>query len=200
MNTLTFDEAMHQYKLDGVIIPSVTQVLKGVGIIDFSNVPAYLLDKACKFGIAAHKATELFDLKTLDEATLDINLKPYLDGWIKFIQDTGFVFETIEKQLYSSIYRFAGTPDRVGRIDGILTIPDVKTGFEVSPANGIQLGGYEILVKENQKKKEKIRRLSVLLTDEGSYKTQEYKDKNDLNVFLAALSVYNWRLKNGKLN
>ena len=199
MDKLTFDELIHQYKYDGAVVPSVTQILKGVGMIDFSNVPSHLLDQACKFGTAAHKATELYDLGTLDEAALDLNLRPYLDGWIKFKKDTGFEVVTIEQMYFSSIYRFAGKPDRIGRIDGVLTIPDIKTSFEISPANAIQLSGYEMLVAESMVIKEKIQRMTVLLTPDGNYKIEVYKGKSDSNIFLAALSVYNWRAKNGKL-
>lgn len=197
-NKLTFDEALHQYKLDGVIIPSVTQVLKGAGIIDFSMIPVARLEAACQFGIAAHRATALSDKGTLDEVALDDNLRPYLSGWRLFRQEYGFVPDIIEQPMYSRIYRVAGTPDRIGkwRIDDSIIIPDIKTGSALSPANALQLAAYEMIVKENLTKKEKIKRLSVLLTPDGKYKIQEYKDKNDINVFLSALSVYNFKEKN----
>jgi hypothetical protein len=200
---LTFDSEKHQYFLDGVSLPSVTQVLQGVGIIDFSKVPAHLLEAARKFGTAVHKATELYDKGTLDEESLDINLRPCLAGWKLFRQEYGFVPEFIEEPIYSKVYRVAGTPDRVGiwRIDDSLIIPDIKTTFEISPANSIQLAGYELMVRESNKaigNKVKIKRISVLLNNEGKYKIEEHKDKNDANVFIAALAVFNWRQKNGK--
>jgi hypothetical protein len=195
---LTLDSEKHQYSLDGVSLPSVTKVLQGVGIIDFSNVPASLLDSACKFGTAAHRATEFYDKGTLDEESLDPNLRPYLDGWILFRQEYGFVPEIIEQPMYSKIYRVAGTPDRIGkwRIDDSLILPDIKTGFELSPANAIQLAGYELIFKEQLKGKHKIKRMSILLNGEGTYKIKEYVDKNDMQIFLAALSVFNWKERN----
>lgn len=195
---LTFNEELHQYKLDGVVIPSVTQVLQGVGIIDFSGIPIARLDAARIFRIAAHKATALSDKGTLDEKELDENLRPYLDGWRLFRQEYGFIPALIEQPLFSKIYRVAGTPDRIGnwRIDDSIIIPDIKTGFELSPTHAIQLAGYELIFKEDLKVKSKIRRLSVLLNEKGKYKIQEYKDKNDLSVFLSALSVYNFKEKN----
>lgn len=199
-NKLEFDEANHIYRLDGVVIPSVTQVLKGAGLIDFSKVPPSLLEAACKFGTAVHKATELWDKGTLDEESLDPNLRPYLNGWILFRQEYGFEPISIEEILYSKIYRIAGTPDRIGkwRIDDSIIIPDIKTGFELSPANAIQLSGYELMYKENLKGKHKIKRMSISLNEESTYKIQEYKDKGDVNILIAALSIYNWRQKNGK--
>jgi len=202
MSDLKFDEVKHQYTYGGAPIPSVTQVLKGVGIIDFSMVPAARLEAACLFGTAAHRATALSDKGTLDEEALDTNLRPYLDGWQLFCQEYGFVAEFIEEPMYSKIYRVAGTPDRIGkwRIDESIVIPDIKTSFDFSPANAIQLAGYELIFKEQLKKKHKIKRLSILLNCEGTYKIQEYKDKNDTNIFIAALAVYNWKGKNGARN
>jgi hypothetical protein len=178
-----------------------------VGIIDFSNIPAPRLEAACQFGIAAHKATALSDKGTLDEVSLDNNLRPYLAGWRLFRQEYGFLPEYIEQPMYSKVYRVAGTPDRIGQwhIDDSIIIPDIKTGFELSPANGIQLAGYELIFKENYKNftgkpAKKVKRLSVLLNDEGTFKVQEYKDKNDVNVFLATLSVWNWKGRNGTRN
>lgn len=197
---LTFDSALHQYKLEGVTIPSITQVLKGTGIIDFSMVPTARLEAACLFGTAAHRATALSDKGTLDEDNLDNFLRPYLSGWRLFRQEYGFIPEVIEQPMYSKIYRVAGTPDRVGRwrIDDSLIIPDIKTGVELSAANALQLSAYEMIVKENLTKKEKTKRMSILLTPDGKYKIQEYKSKNDLNIFIAALSVYNWKGQNAK--
>ena len=204
-NNLVFEEDKHQYSLGGVMLPSVTQVLTGVGIIDFSNVPPAVLEAACKFGTAAHKATALYDKRTLDEETLDPNLRPYLDGWILFRQEYGFTPTVIEQPMYSKIYHFAGTPDRLGnwRIDNSLIVPDIKTGSQFYPANPIQLAAYEILIRETApwpqvNKGLKIKRLSILLNDKGTYKIKEYSDKRDKDIFICALSLYNWRIKHGK--
>lgn len=205
MNEIVFEQATHTYRVDGVVIPSVTQALKEVGIIDFSMVPASRLDAACAFGTAVHKATELWDRGTLDYEALDANIIPYLEGWIKFCKDTGFTSIAIELPLYSKLYRFCGMLDRLGtwRKNTSVLIADIKTGVDLSPATAIQTAGYEILVRENEiegfvGKRMKTTRISVLLNSEGTYKIEEYKDKNDANVFIAALSVFNWRIKNGK--
>ncbi|TBR16981.1 hypothetical protein EPO66_03635 [bacterium] len=153
---LTFDKDSHSYKLNGVVIPSVTQILQKVGISDFSMVPADRLESARKFGSAVHLACELFDKGTLDECALDSNLWPYLDAWVSFKKEYALEFISIEKPITSVIYRVAGTPDRIAKSD-------------------------------------KRRRLAVLLNEEGTYKVTEYKDKNDWQIFIAALSVTNWK-------
>lgn len=111
--TLEFSEEGHCYKLSGVSIPSVTQVLQTAGLVDFSRVPLDVLEAARRFGTAVHKACELLDKGTLDERSLDPNLWPYLDAWSDFKKDYKPEFIEIEKPICSITYRVAGTPDRI---------------------------------------------------------------------------------------
>lgn len=200
-DNLTLDDN-HIYRLDGVPIPGVSEILQAAGISDFSAIPADRIEASCQFGVAVHKACELSDLGTLDIGVLDNNLRPYLQGWETFRQEYGVSCEAIEQKLYHPLYRFAGTIDRIAhwRIDDSLLIIDIKSGAD-NPAIAIQLRAYELLVKGNTQTKEKIKRVAVMLNDTGTYKIKEYNDKNDINIFLSALSIYNFkRRKNGNKN
>jgi len=190
-NELVFNPETHEYFLNGSKLPGVTSILQDTGIIDLSGIPYARLEAAREFGIAVHSACELYDLDDLNEKELDHNLRPYLDAWIKFKTDTGFELIEIEKPVYSVRYRFAGTPDRIGAFDG-LTLVDIKSTAALSPATALQTAGYEIAHNEFSADKIK-KRMTVLLTANGEYKLEPHKDKNDINVFLAALSVFNWR-------
>lgn len=190
-NKLVFDEIKHEYFLNGAKLPSVTKVLQGAGVIDLSGIPLDKLEVARQRGIDVHSACELYDLNNLQEGYSN----PYLDAWIEFRRDTGFMPLEIEKFVYSARYRFAGTPDRVGMLNK-LTIVDIKTSEDLSPATALQTAGYELAYNEMNGNKAK-ERVAVLLTAEGKYKIEPYRDKNDINVFLAALSIHNW--KKGKL-
>jgi hypothetical protein len=206
-NKLTFNKETHEYFFNGAKLPSVTHILQDAGIIDLSGIPFSRLEAAREFGSAVHLACQLYDEDNLNEKTLDHNLRPYLDAWVKFEkdtgfeiiefeEDTGFVIIENENPICSPKYRFAGTPDRVGRLD-CLTIVDIKSTAELSPAIGIQTAGYQIAWNETHEEKVK-KRIAVLLQPDGKYKIESYKDKNDTNVFLAALSVFNWKKRNLK--
>lgn len=194
MNNLFFDPIHHIYTLNGLRVRSVTQILQEAGLVDYSHVPAMVLEAARKFGTAVHKATELYDLDNLDESILDNALRPYLDGWKKFRKDTGVIIEAVEEMVCSEKYRFAGKPDRRVILDkrGIL---DIKTSFEMLPAVRLQTAGYELAYNEGRAVKDKShRRLAVLLNDDGGgYKIEEYRNKNDANIFLAALTICNFK-------
>jgi len=47
-----FFEELHEYRVDGVLVPSVTQALKETGMIDYSMIPQDVLQSAAKRGTA----------------------------------------------------------------------------------------------------------------------------------------------------
>ena len=186
---LEFSEKDHVYLLDGKVIPSCTQILQGVGLIQFNGVSPDVLQRAAAFGTACHRACHLDDLGDLDEQSLDPNLKPYLDAWRTFRGD--LKFDSIEQPLWHPVYGFAGTPDRFVVGYPQPTIYDIKTGTTVYPVTAIQLAGYAILADIPT-----ARRLVVQLKPDGKYQVHEFKERTDRGVFLSALSVYKWRIKN----
>lgn len=196
MATLDFHPEDHLYTLDGVEIPSVTQVLKEVRILDYSFVNQEVLQRAARFGMAVHRATELYDRGVLDFSTLDGALLPYLEQWIKFRGDFGFSPELIEYRDYSRKYRFGFTLDRTGVFNksiyaGKRALVDLKTGIDL-PGFRIQTGAYEGVHNELFPKNKIKLRVCVLLSDHG-YKIEEHKDKADYSTFLACLQIYNFR-------
>lgn len=142
-------------RVDGVgrLYPSVTTILKAEGFIN----TAYYDDWSRDRGSMIHLATAYDDQGELDEETLDPVIIPYLDAWRKFRKESGFAPEKIEPPLMSTVYRYAGTPDRIGELPG------------------------------------RIKRAAVELHDDGTYKLVPFTDRQDVNLWLAALSVHNWK-------
>jgi hypothetical protein len=64
MSGLTYDDATHTYKLDGVVVPSVTQVLTAAGVID----NRWFTEEATHRGQLVHVATMLMDQGELNDA------------------------------------------------------------------------------------------------------------------------------------
>ena len=185
---LTFDESNHEYRLDGIKLPSVTQVLQGAGLSDFSKVNPELLERAKKFGTATHITCALFDDNRLDMKSLDPALEPRLEAWILFKRDFGITkFTEIEKQVYSTKYQYAGCLDRLWE-DALI---EIKTCTTIPKTTGLQLVGYQGAYEEMYKVKIK-RRICVQLLD-GTYKMEEYKDRTDFRVFTSCLSIVNWQ-------
>lgn len=181
--SLVFDETEHKYFFDGVEIPSVTTILKDEGFID----PTYYDEYSRTRGKYVHKACALWDRNVLDLETLDPIIKSYLGGWTAFLKDSKFKIIDIEKRIEPlGGLGFAGTPDRIGWLNGDLAVIDIKTG-KPEQWTALQLAGYEILRGDS------LKRVAVQLTVEGKYKTYRYTDRTDRAVFMAALAVHNWK-------
>lgn len=190
---LTFDADTHRYQLNGVSLPSVTQVIGYLN--DFSQVPPETLERACHFGTAVHKATELYDLGTLDVDSLDPALVPYLDAWKKFLADTGFINEFVEEKVFSKKYGYAGTVDRIGILQRHRSIIDIKSMSSISNSHSIsvQTAGYEQAFSEMwDENKQSFRRYALQLKGNGNYNLVPYNDMTDFNVFLSCLNIYKW--------
>lgn len=188
MDNLIFRESDHSYMLHGVSLPSVTQIIADAGL--YGNT-SYFTDYSRDRGSFVHKAIEYHLSGELSEETLDPVIVPYLDAWKRFQSEANYISDLCEERLASNVYRFAGTIDHIGYLDGHFCIIDVKTSVVASAATGIQLAGYEILLSARG-----ARRFALHLQDNGNYKLIEYKDRNDRNIFLAALALWIWKQNN----
>jgi hypothetical protein len=191
---LVFDNDSHTYKINGLIIPSVTQIIQGAGLTNFDNVPDFILKEKADLGTKVHSATELYDKGTLDRKSLHPVLKRYLNSWIEFKKDYGFIVEGIEDTYYHPLYNFIGRVDRTGLINNKKVLVDIKSGMKYK-THAIQTAGYQILYDYDKHKTERIKeRLTVYLSETG-YKVEPNKNPNDTNVFLAALTIFNFLKK-----
>lgn len=184
---LTFNEERHEYKLNGVIIPSVTQVLEGVGLSDISKIPTDILERSRRFGTFLHKTIEYHCKQTLDLIDLDVSLKSSLDGWINFCKDYKYKMKNVEHRGASETYRFGYTIDQMGKYkDGDILI-DIKSGI-AQPSHKYQMGGYAIAEGKN---------IHVGLLYLNPIFPRGYKfiliknNKREQAVFLSALTIYN---------
>jgi hypothetical protein len=189
---LTFNDEKHIYKLDGLVIPSVTQIMHGSGLVDLEWISQEILDNTSDLGKKVHKTTELYDKETLDVKVLHPTLKNYLDGWIKFRKDFNFTPAEIELQLFHELYKYAGRIDRIGLIGKELTLLDIKSGTK-QKSHQIQTMGYKLLYDQNKKKPEQIKRRMIVYLSEEGYKTEQHNNDTDRNIFLAALTISNYK-------
>jgi hypothetical protein len=192
---IVFNKEKHEYTLDGNKLPSVTHILQKTGFYDFDMVKPEIIEAAADFGKCAHKGAELYDLNDLDERALARPLKPYLESWKRFREDTGFIPIEIEKPVYSKKYRYAGTPDRIGTIGNAITVVEIKSTAQIDRVSAIQAIAYLEAYNEDKPLKEKAtKRMVVQLCPDGMYRLpkKDFFKPTDFNTFLAALTVYNF--------
>lgn len=146
-----FEREKHAYTYKGVLLESVTQILKSEGFIDTT----FYTEEGRDRGTRVHEATYHDDMNITNETEPEI--MPYLLAWRKFKKDTGFIPQICETPMMCKAYLYAGTPDVVGELPG------------------------------------RVRRAAVELHDDGSYRFIPYNSRQDVNLWIAVLSIRNWK-------
>ena len=138
-----FEESTHTYKIDNIVVPSVTQIIS-FGDETYKDIPAHILEQAGVRGTAIHQATELID----EDIPYNIPSKwqGYTKAYEQYLADNKPCWTHTEQILGSDKYMFAGTVDRL--ISD--SIADIKTSRDRHDDNWkLQLEGYSLLAKEN---------------------------------------------------
>jgi hypothetical protein len=186
----TFDESTHTYTLEnGVVLPSVTTVLKAEGY--YGDAVKYFTEFSRDRGTYVHKIVQYHLEGCLDVDSIDAALMGYYEAWLKFECESTFKPTIIETSMVSDRIGFAGTPDLIGTFSNHESIIDIKSGI-VGPVVGLQTAAYEILYSKRAK------RFSLQLKSNGNYSLMEYTNRQDSGIFAAALAGWHWK-KNNKI-
>ncbi len=96
--------------------------------------------------------------------------------------------EQSEQQHYSEKYGYAGTLDLLGELPTGPALIDAKSTVTLYPTVGPQTAAYAELVK-----RPKINRYALMLSPDGNYELKHLNNRGDWSVFLAAITIHNWR-------
>ena len=194
---IQFDPIAHTYAIDGQPVPSVTQILADIGFVDTT----WFTEESRTRGTYVHRLIELHILQELDESTVDESLAGYFAAFRKFQEESDIDIDTwtVEKPLASKVHRFAGTPDFVGIINGKCAVIDLKTSVTVSASEQLQTAAYKMLLDESRQLGMPVtHRFSLHVTADGNYRLIEHRDRQDRQIFMAALSCWHWQRNNGR--
>lgn len=139
---LTFDEAGHIYRLNGLVIPSVTTLMKPLSDDFYRTVDPEVLDRAARRGTAIHNAVENFTTFGIQDIAPQYagHFQSFLQWWELRKPEP----LAMEHKVYHKILRYAGTVDLVAIIGGRLTLVDYKSSAQVnSKLCAVQLEGYD---------------------------------------------------------
>ncbi len=182
--TTTFDKATHEYKIGGVIVASVTQIIKEMGIIDAQ----YFTEYATTRGTYVHDSTVMIDNDSLDEAALSEPLRPYIEAYKLFRSQVDYKPVYIEHDLYDKALMFAGTPDRICEINGTPAVLDLKTSGPQA-WHKAQTALYLHLTSVSNVKK-CLARYSLYLSANGAFKLKRHQDDSDIPAALLLVSAH----------
>ena len=184
---LTFDEQRHEYRMLGSVVPSVTQILRPLS--DFSGVSRAVLDAKRDLGQRVHLACQLADEDDLDEASVEPDVAPYLQGWRQFRRDTGALVLLNEGKVADPLLLYAGTLDRVVEINGERWLIDLKTCISTPLAVGPQTAAYLRALGDSSV----THRGALRLRPDGTYRLDALTGADDWACFVACLTLHRFK-------
>lgn len=185
-----YDHDLHIYRAGGRIIPGATEILRDAGF----EYPAGNMDK----GKAVHLATQFYDEYTLNPdrygfPVVGDDIYGYLEGWIKFRKETGFVPTRIEEPNINATLCFGATLDREGVVTGNKAhwLVEVKKYFP-PPFTALQLALQDLTLPKLSRPRKLV---AVELRPNGDYHIYRYDDPNDRQMALFLVSLYWYKRK-----
>ena len=143
---LEFIESSHTYLYRGVIIPSVTQLMKRSSEEHYQGISEQRLAIAANRGTRVHQA--IHEYETLGLMTTDEEVKPYLTEYI--IAKARHKFQPLAQEFMLTSGLFAGTLDMLAEYKGMQVIIDLKATSVLNKSLAeIQLAGYDELCAYN---------------------------------------------------
>ena len=165
--TLEYYDETHTYLYDGIILPSVTQILSFKYPNDYANVPKDILQRAGERGTAVHKSIEVFNRTGYDDGTQEVRD-------FRFLQRQ-YGFEVLDTELPLVLFD-DGVPVACGRLDmtydsfGAIGIADIKTNSVLNLEKiAYQLNLYRIGLKQSYNVDARFLRIIHLRKDTRKY-------------------------------
>ena len=192
---IEFNEEKHEYRVNGVVYPSVTEVLEHLTAPGFSKINPAILEEAKERGTAIHEITQDIDLGMPPEEIADYDLG-YVTAYLSFLDDYAPDWELVEYRFFDEFMGYCGTIDRVGKIDGKMCVLDIKTTASPSTEQSISVCAQTAAYATNFVGDYK--RYALYLHSDGTYKLldcedyEEQKHFSGFGVFLACFNLHSY--------
>ena len=138
---LRFDDSLHQYSLDGTVIPSVTQIMKPLSNNEYEGISGKTLEVAATKGSAVHGAIENW----IKFGIIDIEpeFQGYMDGFLSWWDTYKPEVIASEMKTYHKLMWYGGTVDLLCKIGRDVCLVDYKTTYRLFQKNcAVQLEAY----------------------------------------------------------
>lgn len=115
--TLEYIDEIHQYLVDGLCIPSITQLIKVKFGNKYKDVSPEVLKKAANKGTEMHEAIELYELEGKESDIPELRNYKFLKKHYKW--------EVLKSEIPIILFK-DGQPIAAGRLDQVIQIDDKK--------------------------------------------------------------------------
>ena len=201
---IEFDVDRHEYRLDGRLVPSVTQILRVTGrSTDFEAIKAMSWRRAAaidwkrQVGKTLHADSHAFDDNDLVLETVDPDVRPYLDAWATFRENSRVVPICRERIVYHQGDR--RREEYCGMLDGIFltasgrrALLDAKTGDPKNSGCQFQTAAYQMAFEFENPLERIHERWAVQLTPGRKipYRVTPYLDWSDQQEWRRIVSEF----------
>lgn len=150
MNEICFDSEKHEYTVDGVVVPCVSDIIAVYGNdVDEGDDLELLMDAAAERGTVCHYLLSSY-LQGERDVEYPSAYESYVEGIRLFLSEHDIEPLSIETPVYSKRHGYAGTPDLLCMFDGVLTLLDYKFVAQIAKTKvKAQLNAYCKAYEEN---------------------------------------------------
>lgn len=198
---LVFEPSLHRYSVGDRDLPSVTRILDEARLSDFSA--PHFTEAVRQRGQFVHAAIALDNEGVLDFDTLDPVLVPYVEGWRRYLSESGAVVEHFEKPVCDLSAGYAGTLDAIVLEPNSRPGPTRRTVLDIKPALypsvGPQVAAYTRCARQLYQGPVLFQRAALVLPGNGSYRREPLTDPTDDATFMSAVRIFHWRAAHGVL-
>lgn len=189
---IEFNEKDHIYTKNGIVLPSVTQIMQPLYEAVYGKADMNASDNGKSKGKEIHRAID--DYCEFGMIDISEEYKPYLDNFIRYIDEHQYEIVASEVMLCHPVYNYAGTIDIiVTDKKGEYGLIDNKTGDLQPKLHAVQLQAYTDMWSAN-KMPEIAFKVALGLSDKG-YKEHRYEkyDTKAKSVFDACYKIYKYK-------
>ena len=149
MDKLEFDETRHIYRLNGSVLPSVSEIIRPVSDSFYSGIDPEVLQKAADRGTTIHSAIETWIECQMDTIVED-TYRGYFDAFLSWWNANNPEPLATEFRVFHKILRYAGTIDLIAKVGGRTVLVDYKNSVSVNEkAYSLQLEAYRQALKSH---------------------------------------------------
>lgn len=177
---IIFDKEKHEYRIDGRVLPSVTQILEAT-LFDkkYDGIDEETLNKAAEYGSLVHKEVEDYIKNS------SIGFTEEIANFIKIKQENNLNHLLSETMVYDS--NMAGTIDLMGYKDDKQILADIKTTYKLDKEYvSWQLSLYAYIIDPNY---ERIDELYAIWLRKDKYSFEKVERKSEQQI-LDVLSAF----------
>jgi hypothetical protein len=187
------------YTIDGVRVPSVTEILEIAGYSNLEGIPAARLEAARLRGDDVHQWISAMVEGIVEGLEPDPNIKPRIEAFNAFAEEEGFELLESERVVVNKTYGYVGTADlrcalkKRGIKQACL---EMKATYEINPEAKPQASGYGLALEDMGLGRHKR---GVLHLGGDSKHTLIWCTREDDNAFLSACVAAKWKIKHRKV-